>query len=157
MTELCPKCSTPVWRESVDLGVGIYYGPYGCPECGWSEWKEYDLSNGESPAQLENPNHHVDQWGGLHPNVNKNLSGRKPMKLYCMKITYSAYVLAEDENMVQDFDSEIRRYEEPNFEIYETVTNGLGWESDCLVYHSGNNDITLRKALDIVNNKQEKN
>lgn len=81
----------------------------------------------------------------------------KPMKLYCVEITYSAYVLAEDENQAEDFESEIRQYENPTSQIYETTTNDLGWPIDCYVYHSGNNEITLRKALNIVNNKQEKN
>lgn len=72
--ELCPKCSSRVWRDSVDVGVGVIHGPYGCVQCGWSESKEYDLSNGSSPAQLENPQHKVDQWGTLYPNVNKNFS-----------------------------------------------------------------------------------
>lgn len=72
--ESCPKCSSPVWIESVDVEVGILHGPYGCPECGWSEWEEYDISNGTSQAQLNYPNYLVDQWGRLHPNVIKNLS-----------------------------------------------------------------------------------
>ncbi len=35
--EACPKCGADCWRESADVGVGIIYGPWGCPECCWSE------------------------------------------------------------------------------------------------------------------------
>ena len=60
----CPKCKSPeVWRDSVDVGVGIMHGPYGCSDCGWSEDERYDQSEGskyESGCL-------TDQWGGLHP------------------------------------------------------------------------------------------
>ena len=62
--ETCPRCGAFVWRDSVDVGVGIIYGPYGCPDCGWSSDAEYDRSRGESPAQKEHPDRHIDQWGG---------------------------------------------------------------------------------------------
>jgi hypothetical protein len=63
---LCPKCGNPdTYRESADVGVGVIYGPYGCPECGWSEWPQYDRSEGPSPEQKDNPEWYVDQWGGM--------------------------------------------------------------------------------------------
>lgn len=64
--ELCPKCGNEAWRDEVDVGIGVLYGPYGCP-CGWSEDPHYDRSEGPSPAQLEHPDHYVDSQGGLHP------------------------------------------------------------------------------------------
>ena len=60
----CPRCGEPCDRESVDVGVGIIYGPYGCG-CGWSEDPQYDRSSGTSPAQLANPGYYVDSKGGM--------------------------------------------------------------------------------------------
>jgi hypothetical protein len=62
--EACPKCGADCWRESADVGVGIIYGPWGCPECCWSESPEYDLSEGQSAVR---PAGVIDQWGGLTP------------------------------------------------------------------------------------------
>ncbi len=73
------------------------------------------------------------------------------MKLYCVKITRSAYVLAEDKEQAEDQRYNIERDEEFDTEIYETHSNDLGWDKNCLVYHSGENDITLSEALQIVN------
>jgi hypothetical protein len=73
------------------------------------------------------------------------------MKLYCVKITRSAYVLAENKEQVSDHEREIEDWEEPDTEIYETHSNELGWNKDHLVYHSGENDITLSEALQLVN------
>jgi hypothetical protein len=62
----CPKCnSEEIFRDSVDIGVGVLHGPYGCPDCGWSEDSEYDLSEGQDPVD-ENGGA-KDQWGGYHP------------------------------------------------------------------------------------------
>lgn len=61
----CPKCNEECYREQADVGVGIIYGPYGCPECGWSEWTQYDRSEGESEKGKEHPDWFVDQWGGM--------------------------------------------------------------------------------------------
>lgn len=60
----CPKCQEDCHQESVDVGVGTIYGPWGCI-CGWSEWPEYDSSNGPSPASLEHPDYYVDSCGGM--------------------------------------------------------------------------------------------
>jgi hypothetical protein len=62
----CPKCgSDEVYRDSVDIGVGIQYGPWGCPSCGWSEDIEYDFSEGRD--HLDENGGATDQWGGYHP------------------------------------------------------------------------------------------
>lgn len=63
----CPKCGEEdLGRDEVDVGVGFYYGPYGC-YCGWSEASEYDCSEGASLAQKEDPSERVtDQWGVSH-------------------------------------------------------------------------------------------
>jgi len=62
----CPKCKCECIRDSVHVGVGIIYGPWGCG-CGWSSDPEYDSSEGESPKQKEHPDHIVDSCGGLLP------------------------------------------------------------------------------------------
>jgi hypothetical protein len=46
----CPKCNGQCHRDSVDIGVGVIHGPYGCEECGWSEDPEYDLSTRKRPC-----------------------------------------------------------------------------------------------------------
>jgi hypothetical protein len=57
----CPKCNCECWRDSCDVGVGIIYGPWGCPECGWSEDSEYDRSEGQPYIHGDRI---IDQWGG---------------------------------------------------------------------------------------------
>jgi hypothetical protein len=70
---LCPHCykfggiQIAVWRDSVDVGVGVIHGPWGCGNCGWSSDPEYDRRDGDSPAQIEHPDAFVDQYGGLTP------------------------------------------------------------------------------------------
>jgi hypothetical protein len=65
VTYLCPNCSEPCDRDSVDVGVGIIHGPRGCPGCGWSEDPEYDLSTGRDP--VDERGGAIDQYGGYHP------------------------------------------------------------------------------------------
>jgi hypothetical protein len=62
---VCPKCGEQCERDSVDVGVGVMDGPYGCPGCGWSEAREYDLSEGKDP--VDGKGGAVDQYGGYHP------------------------------------------------------------------------------------------
>jgi hypothetical protein len=46
----CPSCGEHgIWRESADVGIGIIYGPFGCP-CGWSEDSCFDQSSGPTEA-----------------------------------------------------------------------------------------------------------
>ena len=61
----CPKCNEECERDSVDIGVGIIHGPYGCPCCGWSEDSDYDLS-GDKEA-LDEKGGAIDQYGGYWP------------------------------------------------------------------------------------------
>lgn len=61
----CEKCETSCERDEVDVGVGIIYGPWGCPNCGWSEDPKYDLSDGQS--NIHESGWIKDQWGGLTP------------------------------------------------------------------------------------------
>lgn len=61
----CPKCGDECDRDSVDVGVGVIHGPWGCPACGWSEDPEYDLSSGQS--ELRGDGSVIDQFGGCHP------------------------------------------------------------------------------------------
>lgn len=62
----CPKCNSDgCWRDSADVGVGIIYGPYGCPDCGWSESPEYDLSDGKSA--IRDNGSKIDPQGRIWP------------------------------------------------------------------------------------------
>jgi hypothetical protein len=43
MTDKCPNCdSTETWRDEVDVGVGIIYGPLHCNDCHYREPSAYD-------------------------------------------------------------------------------------------------------------------
>jgi len=64
--ERCPKCSEELYRDEVDIGVGVIHGPYGCSNCGWSESPEYDCLNGPCEAQKDYPGRVVDQFGSAH-------------------------------------------------------------------------------------------
>lgn len=61
----CPKCKGACHRDSVDIGVGVIHGPFGCEECGWSENEKYDLSTGKNP--VDEKGGAIDQYGGYHP------------------------------------------------------------------------------------------
>lgn len=64
----CPRCNeTGLYRDSADVGVGIIYGPYGCPCCGWSENEEYDLQKG---GGLQDDGGYLDPYGGYWPKDN---------------------------------------------------------------------------------------
>lgn len=43
----------------------MLYSPYGCPNCAWSEWEEYDLSTGKNP--ITETGGMIDQYGSYHP------------------------------------------------------------------------------------------
>jgi len=62
----CKKCGQECYRESVDVGVGVIHGPWGCPCCGWSDDPEYDCSEGESPA-TKRTGFHCGPTGMLDP------------------------------------------------------------------------------------------
>ena len=32
----CPECGYPLEADEVDVGVGVIYGNYGCPNCHWT-------------------------------------------------------------------------------------------------------------------------
>lgn len=59
----CPHCHSACSRDEADVGVGIIYGPYGCP-CGWSEDSDYDVTAG---PRLTPEGYQIDQWGGATP------------------------------------------------------------------------------------------
>lgn len=61
----CPKCNNDCCRDEVHNGVAMLYGPYGCPNCYWSESEEYDLSTGKNP--LDEKGGAIDQYGNYHP------------------------------------------------------------------------------------------
>lgn len=59
----CPACGGGCCRESADVGIGIIYGPWGCP-CGWSEDERYNLLAG---PKLTERGGMIDQYGGITP------------------------------------------------------------------------------------------
>jgi len=65
----CPNCGYEAYRDSVDVGVGIMYGPWGCP-CGWSESSDFNLL--DSPVKIDG--YIVDPFGGATPRLDKNSS-----------------------------------------------------------------------------------
>ncbi|MEM9670864.1 MAG: hypothetical protein AAF950_18300 [Pseudomonadota bacterium] len=67
----CPCCSKSCWRDSVDVGVGIVHGPWGCA-CGWSEREEYDCRNGMRHTDQGDL---IDQLGRRYP---KGYRGKIP-------------------------------------------------------------------------------
>lgn len=62
----CPKCGGRCDRDSVDVGIGIMFGPYGCEECGWSEDPKYDMTN-LANRRPDARGGYRDQWGGYNP------------------------------------------------------------------------------------------
>ncbi len=55
----CPNCGEEgLYRDDADVGVGIIYGPWGCP-CGWSADPRFDSTQGKSQAAKEHPDHLV--------------------------------------------------------------------------------------------------
>jgi hypothetical protein len=71
----CPKCGcTELHRESVDVGVGvgIIHGPWGCPQCRWSEDPKYDCSEEQKYSE---GGYYLDQYGVLYPTIRKPKDG----------------------------------------------------------------------------------
>lgn len=77
MSRLCPKCGDKCWREDVDVGVGIIYGPWGCSSCGWSEYDKYDLSKG---GGVQEDGSYVTPQGVLYPKDSPVAKAMKEMK-----------------------------------------------------------------------------
>lgn len=59
----CPACGEDCYRESADVGVGVIFGPWGCP-CGWSEDERYNLLTSPKFTELGGK---IDQYGGIIP------------------------------------------------------------------------------------------
>lgn len=65
---VCPRCNErELYQDSVDVGVGVIHGPWGCPCCGWSESEKYDLKFG---GGLQEDGSYLDPYGGLLPAAN---------------------------------------------------------------------------------------
>lgn len=72
----CPKCGTEdLHRESVDIGVGVMHGPYGCHVCGWSEDDQLDFSDGRS--HIDEDGNAMDQYGNIYPAGSKTALAHK--------------------------------------------------------------------------------
>jgi hypothetical protein len=67
----CPHCGEDCDRESVDVGVGVIHGPWGCAGCGWSSDSRYDSRAGvrrdgaDRVYDQYGVSHHVDRIGGV--------------------------------------------------------------------------------------------
>ena len=72
--QACPRCGDECYRDEVDVGVGVIYGPYGCPFCGWSEDSDYDSSSGMWSRSPEWPGRYLDQFGTAH-SVSRKMEG----------------------------------------------------------------------------------
>ena len=72
----CPNCGCEAYRETCDVGVGIIYGPWGCP-CGWSEDERYNQLDGDNYTEQ---GYKLDQYGGATP---PNGYGIKPDGVGC--------------------------------------------------------------------------
>lgn len=69
-------------------------------------------------------------------------------QLYVVKVTYEAYVWAEDLEAAEDFADEIVRTEDYTGVIANPAhKNVLGWNSEALVYHDGEGDLLLKDVL----------
>ena len=56
----CPLCGErDLDRDSVDVGVGVIHGPYGC-QCGWSEDPKYNKHSSDCEP-------FTDVWGRFYP------------------------------------------------------------------------------------------
>lgn len=84
--EDCPHCGAPCDREEVDVGVGVIRGPWGCGDCGWSEWPEYDSRSGvrrdgdDRVLDQYGVSHHVERLGGVAVLAGLNVRDRGGMK-----------------------------------------------------------------------------
>ncbi len=74
----CAACGEETWQESVDVGVGVIYGPAGCPNCGWSEDPDYDLSTSDG---IKEDGSAVDQFGGIYPKDSMEAKARRDVAL----------------------------------------------------------------------------
>lgn len=62
----CPHCGEGCDRESVDVGVGVIHGPWGCAGCGWSSDSRYDSRAG---VRRDGADRVYDQYGVRHGNA----------------------------------------------------------------------------------------
>ncbi len=82
----CPHCGEECDRESVDVGIGVMRGPWGCGNCGWSEDPAYDSRVGirrdgdDRVFDQNGVSHHVDRIDGaaVVAGLNVNTRGAKP-------------------------------------------------------------------------------
>ena len=63
----CENCGHECYRDEADVGVGIIYGPWGCP-CGWSECDEYNQLLGNGGIQEDGS--YVDPQGVIYQKDN---------------------------------------------------------------------------------------
>lgn len=76
-SKTCPNCGEEAWRESADVGVGVIYGPWGCP-CGWSESDEYNQLTGSGGLQPDGS--YIDPQGMVYPAGSLIAKAMKAMK-----------------------------------------------------------------------------
>ena len=60
---VCPHCGSSCSRDEAHNGVAMLYGPWGCGNCGWSEYPEYDSRYG---IRRHGDDRVFDQYGVSH-------------------------------------------------------------------------------------------
>lgn len=60
----CPRCGEETYQDSVDVGVGVIFGPWGCTACAWSEDEAYD---GQFGGGVQENGSYLDPMGNLYP------------------------------------------------------------------------------------------
>lgn len=83
---VCPHCGSPCDRESVDVGIGVMHGPWGCGSCGWSENPEYDSRDcirrdgDDRVFDQYGVSHHIERLDGVAVLVGLNVEARGEVK-----------------------------------------------------------------------------
>lgn len=69
----CPLCrSEQTWRDEVDIGVGVQYGPWRCNDCGWSQ---EDVTDPDfSPGPPDGNDCDSEPYDPLPPNMCKGFA-----------------------------------------------------------------------------------
>jgi|SRR6185312_790989 len=66
----CPNCDfSDCYRDEVDIGVGIQYGPWICPVCGWYEGHDLDSAIEALQVALDKPSKAALKLGATYDQI----------------------------------------------------------------------------------------